>query len=560
MSTTTPIQGPKISLGVTTSHAVESIARRSRAQVALVLVVVVAFAPLLGLQAYQLWQRPHYQFFPLVLVSAAVLLWTRRAEWTQPTPQRSVGALWLYAAGWCLLALAIFIFSPWLAALGAYATVAALVTHLGGFRGLKNTLPIFLFLALVIPLPIYFDQRLVSSLQDLASVLSSKLLDLFRIIHVRRGNIVEIPGRELFVEGPCSGIQSLHAVAACTMLYLLCVRAGALRWCALLTAGFLWVLLANLARVVMIAAFGSSRSVDWSTGWRHEVIGWVLFTLALAFLWSTDRLLHFFTVARGAERPRALSPSRGELPQVSAALLPPRRGGVILGLCAFAALALVQLTFLSLASVQSTYFGVATIHAGLDPLHLESLPVEIEGWRRIDFAQNERGSGDILGEWSRTWVYERQGSRDRVAVDYAYFGWHELPYCYVSQGWTILHRHDVGAGSATDREPPGSVFVRYRKSVDRFGYLWYSVFDPNGELLLPPSFSFHRATLSRIANSLRRWTGSSEGPCPGHTDVATFQLQLFFDRSAPFSPAEEDQAAAFFRAVRTQLQELYRPN
>src|SRR5262245_1244790 len=78
------------------------------------LALALAHLPFLGLHAQHLWQRPHYQFFPFVLVAAVVLAWSRlRGAGTLQRGSSWLGAV-LLACAWFLLAAAEILYSPWL--------------------------------------------------------------------------------------------------------------------------------------------------------------------------------------------------------------------------------------------------------------------------------------------------------------------------------------------------------------------------------------------------------------------------------------------------------------
>ena len=48
------------------------------------LLFALGYTPLLTLFFINLWGRPHYQFFPLALIGAAFLAWTRLKEVPRP--------------------------------------------------------------------------------------------------------------------------------------------------------------------------------------------------------------------------------------------------------------------------------------------------------------------------------------------------------------------------------------------------------------------------------------------------------------------------------------------
>src|ERR1700722_14483881 len=66
----------------------------------------VAHLPLLAQHAQQIWLRPHYRFFPLVLLGSAVLAFLRLRDLGPLSPGRPTISLALLALSWSLLAVA----------------------------------------------------------------------------------------------------------------------------------------------------------------------------------------------------------------------------------------------------------------------------------------------------------------------------------------------------------------------------------------------------------------------------------------------------------------------
>src|SRR5579863_5122720 len=84
--------------------------------IAISALIVAAFVPLVGTHVQQLWVKPHYQFFPVVLLGAAVLAWSRRRVFKHLQPGSAKVSIGLVACAWLLLAGAEFVNSSWLSA------------------------------------------------------------------------------------------------------------------------------------------------------------------------------------------------------------------------------------------------------------------------------------------------------------------------------------------------------------------------------------------------------------------------------------------------------------
>src|SRR5262245_27094585 len=100
---------------------------------ALPALVALAFLPSLVVHAKYLWYRPHYQFFPLVLVGAALL--AVRA-WRSGGPLPPASSPWGFRLAWLslgLLAAAAVFYSPFVGAVAALVALAAAALALGGW-------------------------------------------------------------------------------------------------------------------------------------------------------------------------------------------------------------------------------------------------------------------------------------------------------------------------------------------------------------------------------------------------------------------------------------------
>jgi exosortase len=526
------------------------IAAPSRQHVALVIVaslVVAAYAPLLAAHFHQLWLRPHYQFFPLVMIGA-IVLGARAIRQAGSLPAGSASVSWgLAAFAWLLLAGAEVLHSSWLAAVGFQVVVLAAIHGAGGAALVKKMLPAWAFLWLLIPPPFGLDNTLVVSLQRLTSYWSSAVLDEFGIVHIFAGNVVEIAGKRLFVEEACAGVNSLFSILACTLFYVLFTHVPIVRACFLILAAVWWVLLANIARVVLIAYLLQSRGADLTEGWRHEALGYALFAVALVLIWSSDRLLLFLASSRA--RAAEPEPSRDTASPVG-----PACRDVLCGLdqswlgswSAGAAFGLLLAVYLlvygvpALASASPDALDVAPAR-----LEADALPEQIDGWRRENFARTTRNPGSAFGEFSSTWTYHADSQAVAFSLDYPYPAWHEAQECYQNQGWEVEELIEHSSPSAA--LPEFYREVRLKKAGMKSGLLFYCEFDHTGRAAEPERRGVS-AALDRYETVLRGWTTWPVHP-PTRQVGTLFQFQLFLESQSPLPP--EDVAASehrFFKA------------
>jgi len=250
------------------------------------LVAAAAFALLFWRPAATLardwWSDPNAGHGLLLGPVALWLAW-RAGVVARPVPRHRAGMALLVAAvalRW-VSGLAAELFTMRLSLLLA---AAALVVFAWGWGQMARWwLPAGLLL-LCIPLPAVLTATLALPLQFKASQLGAALLE-WRGIPVRlSGNVINLPGRSLFVTEACSGLRSLSALLAIALLagglWLRTVGArGALLAMALPVA-----VLLNGFRVFLtgfLVVFVDPRLGD---GFMHLTEGWLIYLAALGIL------------------------------------------------------------------------------------------------------------------------------------------------------------------------------------------------------------------------------------------------------------------------------------
>ena len=112
--------------------------------------------------------------------------------------------------------------------------------------------------------------------------MSSSVLDLLGVFHLREGNVIRLADRPLLIEEACSGIHSLFAVLAGMVFLAICYcRRSLTRGLGLLAAAVTWVVLANTLRIVAVVYLAATWQVDWHpagatrhSAWRFSPWPW----------------------------------------------------------------------------------------------------------------------------------------------------------------------------------------------------------------------------------------------------------------------------------------------
>ena len=161
---------------------------------------------------------------------------------------------------------------------------AGLVTFAWGFRQLLAWwLPVTL-IALAMPLPEIILSALALPLQMQASRIGAALLEWRQVPVVLTGNVLRIPGHDLFVTEACSGLRSLAALLSLGVLLGGLIAKHPLTRIAIVAISIPIAVLLNGVRVFLtgfLVLFVSPKAAD---GFSHMTEGWLMFVVAFGLL------------------------------------------------------------------------------------------------------------------------------------------------------------------------------------------------------------------------------------------------------------------------------------
>ena len=171
---------------------------------------------------------------------------------------------------------------------------AGLVVFLAGWAQLRHWWLSAVLLALSVPLPAVVLGTVALPLQLVASRLGAALLGMRHVPVALAGNVIQLPGRSLFVTEACSGLRSLTALVALGILLgVLILRSPWLR-VVVLAAAIPVAILVNGLRVFLTGFVVYFVSPAAGEGVMHLTEGWVMFVGAFCILgalsWSLSWL------------------------------------------------------------------------------------------------------------------------------------------------------------------------------------------------------------------------------------------------------------------------------
>jgi exosortase len=164
--------------------------------------------------------------------------------------------------------------------------LAGLTVYQFGFRQLIRWWLPFALICLSIPLPELVTQALALPLQFKASQMGAALLEMRNVPVRLTGNIIHLPGRELFVTEACSGLRSLTALLSMAVLLGALVLRTPLARVILLLLAVPVAIVINGLRVFLTGFLVFFVSPSFGEGFMHLTEGWLLFLVSMSIIAS----------------------------------------------------------------------------------------------------------------------------------------------------------------------------------------------------------------------------------------------------------------------------------
>ena len=280
-----------------------------RRTLAILLPSAGAFAVLFGQPIVSLvrdWWTDPEAAHGLLLAPVAIWLGWRARPTVPGSPNRALGLVVL--AGAILLRyLSGLAAEQFTMRLSVIVALAGLTAYYLGVRQVRTWWLPFALLVLSVPLPEVVRGSLTLPLQFRASRAGAALLE-WRGVPVRlSGNIIEVPGRKLFVTEACSGLRSLTALFSISVLIGAVVLRTWIGRLALMGGAVLVAIGVNAVRVFLTGFLVVFANPGVADGFLHLSEGWLLFVASLALTaagaWLLSRIERLLRGGSVAEAP-----------------------------------------------------------------------------------------------------------------------------------------------------------------------------------------------------------------------------------------------------------------
>lgn len=266
------------------SGTIAELSRRERLTIALATgaTFLALFAEPLVNTARTWWTDPE-SGHGLLLAPLAIWLAWQRGQARNSRAQPVVG-LAMVAAAVVFRYVAVLAAEAFVGRASMFLALAGLVVWGWGMRQLLHWwLPVAL-LALSVPLPEMVMGALALPLQFKASQLGAAMLATRGIPVHLDGNVIRLPGHDLFVTEACSGLRSLTALLSLGVLLGGVMLKQPVSRLVILALSIPVAVLVNGVRVFMTGFLVAFVDPKLAEGFSHMTEGWLLFLVAFAIL------------------------------------------------------------------------------------------------------------------------------------------------------------------------------------------------------------------------------------------------------------------------------------
>ncbi|MBI4326079.1 MAG: exosortase/archaeosortase family protein [Chloroflexi bacterium] len=225
--------------------------------------------------------RPDLQFGWVVLMLSAYLIWDAWEQRPLPTSRWNWASALLGLSGLALLflvqiyqaAFGMMAASLLALALGVMLLVAANLSYVFGWSGLRHFAFGFGFLLIALPMPTALYNPIVSGLQSKVAAINVEVLNIIGIPAQQVGSLIHLPNGTVGIDEACSGIRSLQSTIMATLFIgYLTLRNKALQ-IALFVVGMLLAITGNVIRSFFLSYMANEQGLA-SINTVHDAAGW----------------------------------------------------------------------------------------------------------------------------------------------------------------------------------------------------------------------------------------------------------------------------------------------
>jgi exosortase len=181
--------------------------------------------------------------------------------------------------------------------------IAGLMALVGGRAALAWSWPAIAFLAFMVPLPHTWSLALSGPMQSIATLSSTFLLQVLGRPAIAEGNVIQLNEIELGIVEACSGLRMLVVFFALSTAMALLIRKPLWERAVIAASAIPIALASNILRITITGVLYEMLGNGYGGALLHDVAGWLMMPLGLAFLGLEMLVLKHLLRAPPAHRP-----------------------------------------------------------------------------------------------------------------------------------------------------------------------------------------------------------------------------------------------------------------
>ena len=258
---------------------------------AIMILVGMLFGSVLADMAHDWWIEPAWSQGMLLPPLALYIAWLcRRQVFALPTKPDARGLL-ITAFGCGIFVLGRLAAEFFFTRISFVILLVGFIGTFWGFRRLQELGFPLLLLATMVPLPALVYNSVAAPLQLFASDAATQIVQALGVSVFRDGNIIQLAGLSLGVAEACSGLNSLSALVAGSILLAFLSCSGFASRLILVTISVPIAIAVNVGRIAGTAIL-ADHDHKLAMGFYHVFSGWLVFVAGFGLLYVSAIALH----------------------------------------------------------------------------------------------------------------------------------------------------------------------------------------------------------------------------------------------------------------------------
>ncbi len=227
---------------------------------------------------------PQYSHGYLVPLFSLFLLWKRRSLLRPDKVSPSWWGVVVLLGGIACRTGGVYYFFGYFDTISLLICLAGMALAVGGKEALRWSWPAILFLGFMVPLPYRLQMALGGFLQDIATTISTYLLQTFGFPAVAEGRVIQIDETKIGVVEACSGLGMLVTFLAISTAVAMVLREGWARKALVILSAAPVAILVNVIRITVTGMLYAASYDQTAKLIFHDIAGFLMMPLAVAFI------------------------------------------------------------------------------------------------------------------------------------------------------------------------------------------------------------------------------------------------------------------------------------